>query len=258
MVDDDTLADVIDVLGLRADMLERLALVPHSKSDLQEKVDVSRSTVDRGIRRLETLGLVEHTDEGYQATTTARILLSEYDVFTTRIGNVVDAQGLVDALPMAAPLDPVLFERAEVVMGTPPAPHEPGTRVYELIEGADRLWGLAKANATPGSAELLRDEVDRGMALDLVVDEAMFEHLTERYRWFERAIEDGTIQVAVREEVPYGLFLVERGDAVTVCLLVYDETGNLHGIVVNDTKRAIDWARSVVDAYEDKATRAER
>ena len=51
--------DIVDVLLDRSDVVESLLEEPKSKRDLVEDTDVSRSTVDRATKELETAGLID-------------------------------------------------------------------------------------------------------------------------------------------------------------------------------------------------------
>lgn len=74
--------------------------------DLVRSLDVSRSTVDRAVRRLESEGIVERRASGYGLTLVGRLVYEEYLTFTERTTGLLDAAPVFEALPADTPLDP--------------------------------------------------------------------------------------------------------------------------------------------------------
>ncbi len=252
--------EVLDVVRRRVDLLDVLIEGPYQKSTLVSKLDVSRSTVDRATRRLESLGLVTYTDGGLRTTTVGRIVYEEYRRVVPRIESVIDARDLLESLPADADLAPDLLVGGTVVRADQVAPQVPGSKIAELFADADRCDGLARAHSPGSAVRVIEDRVlSGGMELSIVGERQFLEYLrSDLSDRFERLAEAEQVRLWAVSDVPYGLFLFERGDRRTACMLVYDGDTVLRGVVVNDSPDAVEWTRDAIRAYRQRAVRVDR
>lgn len=250
--------DVVDALSLRVDLLGELHVAdePLSKRELVDRLGVSRSTVNRGLRQLRVLGFVVRTENGFTTTPSGDLVCGEYLAFADALEAVLGVQDLIDHLPPDAPLSVEFLTDAEVVTVADGAPHAPGSRVVELVEGADRVEGLARANATPSAADQFRRQIERGLRVELVFDREMFAYLDAEHDWITERVGTDRFTAWVHDAVPYGLFLATEDSRTTACLLVYDARDRLDGVIVNDADPAVEWAREVVEAFRSEADSA--
>jgi predicted transcriptional regulator len=77
--------DVVDMLQGRAGILEELLHTSSDKPALLDNLAVSRSTLDRAIRELESADLVAACDEGIELTLCGRLLLEEHRALEARM-----------------------------------------------------------------------------------------------------------------------------------------------------------------------------
>jgi len=252
-----TVADLVDVLSLRIDVLGELQAAdgPLGKRVLVERLDVSRSTVNRGIRRLRDLGLVHETPAGFATTRSGALACTEYLSFTEGLEAVLTAQDLVDHLPKGAPLSVEFLVDAEAVRPTLAASVRPAERISDLVRGADRIRGLVRTIARERSNEVLGEAVERGLEMEVVYPAEVFEYVYGNLAWVREHL--GGRYTAYVNEVPYGLFLVDRPDEGRVASLhVFDDEGQLRGVFVADSDRAVAWAEGVYEQYRRDATPA--
>lgn len=254
--DGETVADLVDALSVRADLLGELYAAEGSlsKRALVDRLDVSRSTVNRGLRRLRTLGLVGATGGGFVTTPSGELVCEEYAAFADSLGAVLAAQDPIDHLPPGAPLSVDFLADAEVLTVADGPPHLPGSRVIDLVGSADRVAGLAHANATPRAADQFRERIEAGATVDLVFDRGMFEGLVAEYDWMAEFLATDRFTARVHDALPYGLFLLTDDGGTVACLLVYDEDDRLAGVVLADADPAVAWAREVVGEFRREAT----
>lgn len=128
--------DRIELVAKRIDFLEALADAPQHKPGLVESLGHSRSTVDRAIRRLESVGFVERTDEGFRATLAGRRAAERYRAFLAEMTTVLDGAEFLGSLPPDCdlPLDAVRAGRA----GEFATPSRAFEAVVEPLRTADR------------------------------------------------------------------------------------------------------------------------
>lgn len=137
----------------RREFLEALRDGPKDKRTLEETTDVSRSTVNRAVRDLETAHLVERTNGEYQTTAYGELLAEE---FTSLLDSASFAWQVRDVLEQVttAELDFELsrLADAEITTPTPANPGAPMDRVVEIKQNASTLRSLASGRS-PGALD---------------------------------------------------------------------------------------------------------
>lgn len=246
-------SDVVAVVNRRADLLAALE-TPDCKRDLMEELDVSRSTLDRAVRELETLGLVARDGE-YYLTPTGQLVLDLFREFRADLEDVGAAEELLRPLPPDAPMSPALIRGATVEVAEPPTPTRALEPFHGLIEDCDRVRGLSVAVTRPN--ELLaqfQDRLEDGATFEWVFTPEMSTYLRE---YHPEEIADlhatGQFDLYVAEGIPYGLGLVTIGDARHTYLTLYDEDNTIKGTIVNDGPAAYDWGERVYRSYRENA-----
>lgn len=81
MTSGDTASEVIKGLSRRIDFIDCLREEPKDERALVRELGVSRSTVDRGIRELDELGLIRQDDQEYTLTLCAELIVDDYKKF---------------------------------------------------------------------------------------------------------------------------------------------------------------------------------
>lgn len=237
---------LLSTLTRRAPLLERLAAEPMRACELAAELEVSRSTVDRGLRELETLDLVERREQSYRATLAGELALEEYECFADRVTDVVTARELLSALPTNAPLDPVFLDGASVVSRRPD-PQRPAREFERLIDSAD--WQRMYVPAfLDHHVDVYRDDILDGLECEFALTSDVLDRLVTRHR---QSISEGlsTGRVEFREapeSLPYTL-VVARDDSRTVAMVLVFVDEGLNGIVHNDDPEAVAWAESILD-----------
>ncbi|NHN58565.1 MULTISPECIES: winged helix-turn-helix domain-containing protein [Halorussus] len=225
------------------------------KRDLVTELDVSRSTVDRAIRELETAQLVRNHTSGYHATLYGRTVLACYESVLDTMSHIQRAKSLLALLPPDVAFEFSILIDAEVHTTSRPAPHTPTTRIAELVENASQLKGLAYAHTSPEAMSLFEEQIlDVGMTAELVFQKEMFVVLADTY---PEAVTDFTASNNftgyIVRDLPYGLFILSLEDRTVVCLIIYDPNKQLQGIIVNDTSQAIAWGKDVFQQHRSEA-----
>lgn len=244
-------ADDIAVLQSRLDVLEALRESPHRKPDLESVLSVSRSTVNRAIKELETAGFCTRTGEGYVATAYGELLFDRYRSFLEEATAAAAAGPLLRELPANAPMSVGLLRGAAVHEATPPVPHQPVTRVEDLLREADRIRGVSRTISQSTTSRLIRDRVlEDGVPTEFVVGADLAEYMRTDRREQEREMaETGRYRLFEVESVPYGLALLNvDGRSIVVCF-VYTDSEDLLGTIINDSAEAVEWVESVYDRY---------
>ena len=246
------------VLLKRLDVLERLWEAPAHVRDLVEDTDHSRRTINRAVTELEAGNFVRRGTDGVELTMTGRLA---HDQLTTFLGDLDDVTAAGDVLePLAAEpdIEPDVVVGGEVISSSQPTSFRALERVYDSLADADCYRALIPTIEDARHVRLLYEHVvTEGNPAELVVSEEVFEALRVEFprRTEAMATQDG-FSVFVGDVPRYGLGLFEDGsgsEALTT-VTVFTDGGGVHGILANETDRAIRCARDRYASYRAEAT----
>lgn len=245
-------ATVIEAVSRRADLLAAVRDEPRSKSALVSELPVSRSTVDRAVRRLESLGLVRRERGTVTLTLGGQLALSEFEECKAGIEGLMDAWGVLDPVPPDSKMDLSLFRGAEVISPDRYAPHQPVEAMEEFLRGAKRIEGVASA-VLPEYVDIYSEQiVDQGMDVELVVPNPVLETLVTEYREeLVTSLETGRLElIEVDTNPPFSTIIAQHG-APELGVVIYSESGTA-GLIRNSSEEAIGWAREWIDYWQER------
>lgn len=234
----------LETVRRREAVLGCLAGASRDKRDLTSRLDVSRQTVDRSIRELESTAMVERTGDGYRLTLFGRLAHREFESLLDRLEGLGRARDLLVHLPPDTAIDADVLEGAEVVHSGYPLPHEPLRRLEELVGEADRLVGYSPI-AFPEYVSLFHREITLSdVEIELFLDDSLIEGLRSGYLEELREALSASNFTLHRLPEPLrpnmGLVLL---DGSTVWIGVYDDSANVRGAIVTGSDAAVAWAR---------------
>jgi len=238
------------VVARRGDVLRALADGGERKCELDDELDVSRSTIDRAVRELEGLGLVERDADGYYRTLSGSLALDEYSRFWSRMDGVLNAREVLSPLPSDADVDPVVLNGAEVVLADRHSPLRPARRQIELVERATHVRAVAGAVLPQYVDAYYEGIVDRGMNAEIVLPTPVMERVVADHDdKFYDSLQTGRVDLRQLDRAPpYSLLVVSTPDGPVMGMLVYVQEG-IKGFVGNDDPEAVAWARTRLDDY---------
>ena len=253
----DEISEVFDVLSNRAALIETLSAEPTDKRDIVDELGVSRSTVDRGIRELEVLGLVEYTSEGLTPTLYGQLAAQEYRDFEHRVASVLDAQSVIATLDENADIDTRLLMGAEIIQADSIAPFEPGEKLVEVVRKAERLRMTSRAHTYPETKDVFHNQiVNEEMETDIVFRTRMLDYLQANLQGIlQDILSKDNFEGYVADTIPFGLYLTEWADTTNVCVLVYGPDNQYTGFIINDSEDAIEWGEQTFERFKQRAER---
>lgn len=246
--------DLLELGSRRFDVLSSLADGPASKPALVDALDVSRSTVNRALRELESWHLVERSGGDHVLTPAGHLLIDALERYLDDLATLADASRVLAYLPpdVSVPLE--LLRGASVHHATPPSPTRALDVVRDHLRNAERCRCVVGEFAAENAAEFFRDRVEEGLDLEVVFDDHVLSFLlADRREALRTYVEGGEVYEA--GDVPYSLLVTEGADGRTAAhLIVYDHEGDLAGLLINDDADAVAWAERVFERYRDDAT----
>jgi predicted transcriptional regulator len=186
-------AAVLRAAAQRRAMLRALGGGGATRTDIQQALSVSRSTVHRVVRDFESLGIVRRTDGEYELTPFGKVVVTETE-------RAIDSIDTADRLsPLLGKLDEAgettelsSFGNATVTTPKPGDPHLPSRRFLSSIEDAARIREFTPTAPEPAYQNMLHDRVESGLDAAVVYPESVVESL--------RASDQQTIELAVESE----------------------------------------------------------
>jgi predicted transcriptional regulator len=247
-------ADHLRVFDRRESLLQQVLEQPMDKCGLTEALEVSRSTVDRSIRELEGIGVVERGPEGYELTLRGRLMFEEYERFRRRIQSIDEATPVISGLPQDVAIDVAMLDGAEVVGGDLSMPFDPIERHLELLREADRIR-VVGATVLPQYVETYHERiVGNGVRAEVALPGEMVERLLSSHReQFTEILDTGRLTLReLDERPPYSLAVLD-GVEPRAGLLVYVADG-IRGYLTNNSPMAVSWATQTFETYWENAT----
>lgn len=238
---------LLEKLLRRTALIERLKEGIVEKRELTEQLDVSRATVDRAVRELESAGVVERTGEGYALTLFGELAYAEFRRLVDRFEALDRARELLLLLPRGFEIEAAVLEDAEIVPAERPMPHEPLERLEELVETHDRVSCYMPVAFPSSVAAFHRRITETDAEVELFLDEPLVDRLRANYAEELR-------EVLASENATLRQFPAERG--LDVMLALFDgrvvwigvpDDGSVRGSITLESDRARDWARERLD-----------
>jgi tetratricopeptide (TPR) repeat protein len=249
---DVTGGDVVSLALRRRNVLDALA-EPRTKRDLVSALDVSRSTVDRAVRELETAGLVDWDDDAYRLTAVGAAVRTELD----RLLAVGDgAAAIASAFPALSPdldIPPALL--ADGTLHTPSAEgHQLPDIVRTYLRDAERFQAVAPPTTAPTILSPVREL--SGASVDVVLDTESVGSLPERLpgiaRWLAAA---DRVDAFAGDVPPVAVIVAETSDDDAVLVVGEDALGETACIEATDPD-AVAWGRELVETAIESADSA--
>ncbi|WP_135534925.1 helix-turn-helix transcriptional regulator [Halostella pelagica] len=247
------LREMMETVFKRIEFLDALAENPSEKRELVSQLDVSRSTVNRGVQDLEQFGLVAYENSAYELTVCGRLLYEQYSRYEESAEAIVAADELLQHLPKETPISLDFIWDAEVFVAEEPAPAVPVSVLTEIIRDADRIRGLSQAHAAPKAEDALRMAIDGGATAEIVFCKAVYEHVQATYDWIADRIAAGDYQPYVTGDLPFGLIIADHDETTYCCVVVYTDQSSIAGLMVNDTRAAVTWASKLFESHRQQA-----
>lgn len=231
-------------LSRRTQLIERIREGVVDKRALTERLDVSRATIDRAVRELESAGVIERTGEGYALTLVGELAYAEFRRLLDRFETISRARELLSLLPREFEIDPAVLDDAEIVLAEQPMPHEPLERFEELLEEHDRTTVYSPIGFPTSISAVHHQITETETELELFLDERLVERLRTDYEGGFRDVlgaENATLR-QLPPERGLDVMLASFDDRI-VWIGVYDADGDVRGAITLESDRALEWAR---------------
>jgi len=247
-----------DTLRKRTEILRTLFNNPQTISDLTEKVNASRSTVDRAIKNLKELGGVEFQDGEYHVTTTGKLSLQTYEDYVETTDDLADIHQIVNNISSDLSIDRDFIKGASKHLANPQVPETALREANELLKSATKLTGLAPLSL-PSYPDLLEEEMqENDLEVEIIVEQNVLKSLHEvRGESFENFVAYDNVSIYTTERLlPCAVWIMETPEGEHAGITVYNQ-GSVQGVIINEKKAAVQWAREIYENYLESSSKIE-
>ncbi|WP_135534862.1 helix-turn-helix transcriptional regulator [Halostella pelagica] len=246
----DDISGVVQTLCTRHEFLVSLRAGPREKRALVETLDVSRSTVDRAIRELQSEGLVEREPRGFRLSAAGNLAVSLTEAILSVTADLRAAAEVLKPVPASAPIDGRVVRDAAVAEATQATRYRPLSAVDELLAEATQIYGFAPLVTRRGSMDRLAEAVtDRGADAEIVFGDSLAVQLLPSVGEEVRTMVRNGFTPLSTGDLPFGMVLGETPEGWRVRVITYGDDGTLCGVLSNDTPEAATWAWDVYQTY---------
>lgn len=241
------------VLDRRRDVLEYLSATSRTQAEIAAGLDISRATVTRAMNELQRHDLVRRVNGEYETTQIGETLLEGHDRYRELVDSVLEAGPILEHVPSDAPFEPSILVEGTAYRVEPGASFEVRERVNDEFRDAVAIKGLAHTRSERESAEINFQKVlEEEREVAFVMSPELFDH-ARTLEWGPSFLAAENLEVAIHEDVPYGLFVVDQPEDRVMVLVVYDEDFAMKGVVRSDSPRSVGWAEAVYESYRESA-----
>lgn len=238
--------DILRTVNRRWDCLQAIVEQPQEKRQLVETLQTPRSTLDAIVRELEQADLVLYHEGVWQPTVIGQCVAEMYADCTESLSTIHAAGSVLSPLAESADLPRAVLDGAETFEASAAVPDAILVEFLDRIAAADRIRGVAPCALSGYTEQVFTRAVDNGTTLELVLAESVFDKLTSLT---PKTIADGFDREGFSlyhgsVPVSFGFWI---GDSPThVGIIVYADCG-IHGLLINESEPAVDWA---IEQYE--------
>jgi predicted transcriptional regulator len=253
MMSRDMVLDVAGVLLHRLDTVDQLLDEPLDKRDMVDVLGVSRATVDRAVRELEVLNLIEYRDGVYQVTSVGEITADRFFQFMDTVDVAMELQEFLRWVPAAEfDIDLTLLAEAELFLPEPGDPWSMVNHHAQAMEKMDTCRAILPLTGQHAMEAAYERVTDAGASFETVVTPSVAEQFqsTPVYaRLIEEMVATGRVHVFVYEgTIPY--FLGVFADRIQIGV---DENGEPRALLETKNEDVYEWAEDVYQQYKDEA-----
>lgn len=243
--------DLIEVLSRRHEILRAVLDDPKGRHVLVDDLDVSKSTVYKGVSQLQERGLVRSTSNGLRPTLYGIVALERYD----ELARTADLGQLLADLPPET-IEPSALVGAEAVVPDRRSVDRHLARLERIFQEAESIRGFSPA-VSPEQTTIFHDRTTSdGLEAEYVLPTEIVDHLhrVDPAGLEETVAAENVVFYQTDRDMRISLFLATSSDGTEVCIGLGEE-GVATGLIVNDTAESRRWAEAEFERLKRTAER---
>lgn len=251
-VDTETAADLVRS-RIRIEILTALQAGAATRYDLRERLDCSRTTVDRNLEHLDKAGWIEQTAGGYELTTCGEIVVEQATTYLEAVTAAKRLQPILRWLPRdELDIDVRHFADAEIITASDGQPMAMVDRHVHAVSRTPNARMVLPVASPQGLKSQVQNFSLSELSVEVVVPPAIADAFQNDPQFADTIAsmrEAGAVDVYVTDEsIPYYLGILDN-----VVQIGVDEDGDPRGLLETDDAAVREWATEKVDAYRENA-----
>lgn len=247
--------DLIELLAHRGHILPHLESGPKPKPTLVDELGVSRSTVDRAVRDLETHDLVTREAGTVTLTTRGGVALDLYRYLTDVVAGLLSIEDALGDIPLEDRPHFSMFGDATIVTGSEAAPYHPISVYEDELSNADHVRALSMT-VIPPLVDYYQDRIVEGdLNAEIVVSEAVLSRLVSSHTdALQLSLDHDQVTVYQTDaSLPYGVTVLDSPNGRSAMMHLHGD-GGIAAMVQSASPAAVAWADSLVTQHRNTAT----
>ncbi|MDG5821553.1 ArsR family transcriptional regulator [Natronococcus sp. A-GB7] len=249
-----TSSDLCNTLRKRSELLQALASTPRTKSELSQKLPISRSTVSRGLKVYEEHDCVEQDKEKYRITTTGLLALTAYNRYIESISSVIVSSGELNSLPEKASVDISFVRNAQRYPADPSVPGMAFEASNEIIRSSDHFLGLAPVALPSYPRSLYEILQEQDLQAEIVIEKYILKRLQESCSDVMQRLEqmESVSFWLATQPLPYSIWIAKSAEQNHAGLTIH-ANGGVQAVLINNDPKAVNWALNQYQEFRDEA-----
>lgn len=249
----DTIVGMLEVVLRRFTFVETLEDDPKDKRTLVADLDCSRSTVDRGIRELEALDLVEYVDGGYRMTSLGATVTSGLADLAETVELRLQLAPFLEWAPEDVfDLDLECLDNADLLLPEPGDPYAMINRHVSVLGQAGRIRCVLPLTGLHAHKTAHRQVVENGTEVEVVGTPEVAQTMQSDpdYAGLTNEMADtGRFKIfQYNDDIPYFVGLMDE-----IVHIGVDDGGVPRAIVESDDSEVREWAAATFETYRQQA-----
>lgn len=225
-----------------------------SRRECQQRLDISRTTIQRNLDAMEERGWVRETVDGYTLTTSGKHLVTNFGEFAESVQRIHRLQSFLQRVPPREfTVDIRHLDDAEITVASPTDPYAPVERQADRLRTAEEFRLCTDVLGRNLFEDICRRATSRGCEGELVLTAGALETLRSDPSYAD-LYADLTDADRIRlyeypEELSYALGIIDGW----VQISVEDERNRFQALVETDSPRLREWAEKRYAAHRQQA-----
>ncbi len=241
----DSVEELLKISHQRQDLLQLFAAGIFDKQAVEAELDVSRPTLDRVYRDLESSGILTSAGTTYELTAFGDFVCRNLERSRRILEPLSNVQHALSELPADAGIDRRLLDGADVMQVKEHIPMEPFMKIVEDARESNQITGYSPSLRPYFVESFYSLIMDEGIPTTLVLRDVVVDAVYDNYEAkFEDilAVDHTTIYETPINET-YGIIMADE----TVAVPLGDQPMGVKAVILNDTEAAVDWGAEFLD-----------
>lgn len=249
-----TTDELMRVVENRIEILNHLQTGPADTRTLVDNLDISRSTINRGLRDLQTWDLIEFQNGEYSITYSGQLATQKFDHFRTCIDQINKLNPILKHLPMTEPTVPIeALASGTLVLADTARPYAPATHHSETLANANTVRLLRPFLGVTTLDVICEQAKPHEQSYEIIARPTIADELftaLETQQALRELQDSNALELFVSEaETPYFLGILDQ----QVQLGIENERGTPHALLETDNLDVYEWADEKYKEYRREA-----